>query len=135
MIEGCVFCQGEHPLRHRLPFGNRNGRVLIVLPFDHKRTDENCEMLSEMYPNAMFMWRISCENPGNYTDAKLGCGIFVRWEVDNFDVVAVPKEDVWALFGNVNDQTTTRLDSGKVVIPYSNMQELYAEVKRADTVK
>ncbi len=135
MIAGCVFCQGEFPLRHRLPFGNRQGKVLIVLPFDHARTDEHCETLTEMFPSAFFMWRVSCENPGNYVDAKLGCGIFVRWEIDKFDIVAIPKEDVYGFFGNVNDESTSRLDSGRVVIPYSDIRQLDAEIKRAETVK
>ncbi len=135
MIEKCTFCEGSEPLRKRLPFGNKRGRVLIVLSFSQKYTQEQQDVMAGLYPNALFMWRISCENPSDYADAEIGCGIFVRWKVDNFDVVAVPKEHVRELFGEIATEQMVALESGKVVIPYSNIKDLQAELQRVDALK
>lgn len=125
MISECTFC-GDG-LAHRLPFGNADGTLLVILPVDEEVHEE---VWTGLFPEAYFMWRASCRE-ADETQAKLGCAIFIRWMIGKFAVVAVERSDVKVFFGSsVGEDATIKLPSGKVVIPYDKIDTLWKEVQR-----
>jgi len=79
--EACEYCPifGEARLK-TLPFGNKDGTIVVVVPNFARLTDEQRRDLEIQCPEAYFLAFAACSNVVDIDDAERACGILLRNE-------------------------------------------------------
>ena len=84
MYAACEYCPVAGDRIKTLPFGEREGSILVVLPHYDSFPAEVREELTARFPEAYFVSFVACRNVINVDEAEIVCSVLLRNEARRF---------------------------------------------------
>ena len=104
--EACEYCpllEGQQRIK-TVPFGNREGEIVVVVPHFARLTDDQKSILMLTCPEAYFIGFPACANVEDVEAAELVCGVLLRNESRRFRKFLIyDSETLRGLFHIVGD--------------------------------
>lgn len=114
--EACEYCPIVGAKREkRLPFGNADGTIVVVVPGYVSLTEEQKNDLEIMCPEAYFVFFAACANVEDVDAAEVVCSVLLRNETRQYRKFLIYDSQTLRSLFNIKSEAAEREDGVKFV--------------------